>query len=318
MPQAEKIERRIKNKNWPGSYLYELNNHLGASGLAREIIIRLLCTNKENPGCKSCQACSAYLADSNPDILEVKREEGAKSIKIDDLRAAITKSERTPILSQSQVLYIENCEKMTVQCANALLKTLEEPKKSLFIVLHTESLGQLMATIKSRCQIEAITIGDDILDSEIDKMLDTNKKYKFLKYTHRNKPLEIERVMKEGKIYELYQIIIESISTSIWQPLMLSERLATHDLEDTIDCYLNCISAVWADSANLECKQKALYNALKKEFEQIKKSTMSLLDMEKIQKELLEVKKTTESGIVYTGNYLRESLMIKIWQIIQA
>ena len=33
---------------------------------------------------------------------------------------------------------------------------------------------------------------------------------------------------------------------------------------------------------------------------------------------LLEVKKTAVSGIVHTGNYLRESLMIKIWQIAQS
>ena len=161
-------------------------------------------------------------------------------------------------------------------------------------------------------------VDSDMLDSEIDKMINRNKKYGFLKYTHRNKPLELEKVMQEEKTYELYKIIVESMSTSIWQPLMLSERMATHGLDETIECYLNCIGAIWADSTNLKCKHKELYDALKKEFRQIEKSTVSLLNLEKIQKELLEVKNITEGGIVYTGNYLRESLMIKIWQIIQA
>ena len=316
-PQAKKIAQRIKNRKWPGSYLYELNKHLGANELAREIIIRLLCTNKESPGCQRCEACEAYLAGSNPDILPVKRQEGSQSIKIDDLREAITKSEKTPILSQFQVLYVEDCEKMTVQCANAILKTLEEPKSSLFIVLHTESLNQLMATIKSRCQVETIVIDSDILDTEVDNMLELNRKYEFLKYTHRDKPLELKAVLQKDKTYELYEIIVESMSTSLWQPLMVSERLATHGLEDTIDGYLNCVGAMWADMAKLQCKQKELYDTLKKEFKQIEQATMSLFNLEKIQKELLEVKKTIKSGVVHTGNYLGESLMIKIWQIMQ-
>ncbi|MPM24809.1 hypothetical protein SDC9_71294 [bioreactor metagenome] len=46
---------------------------------------------------------------------------------------------------------------MTVQAQNALLKTIEEPPKGVFIILLCESLELILDTIKSRCQIYKLT-----------------------------------------------------------------------------------------------------------------------------------------------------------------
>ena len=46
---------------------------------------------------------------------------------------------------------------MTVQAQNALLKTIEEPPKGVFIILLCESLELILDTIKSRCQVYKLT-----------------------------------------------------------------------------------------------------------------------------------------------------------------
>ena len=44
---------------------------------------------------------------------------------------------------------------LTLEAQNALLKATEEPKKSVVIFLITQNLGQIIPTLRSRCQIIA-------------------------------------------------------------------------------------------------------------------------------------------------------------------
>jgi DNA polymerase-3 subunit delta' len=51
-----------------------------------------------------------------------------------------------------RVLLVQPAETMNLAAANALLKTLEEPPPRTAILLVTDRIGRLLATIKSRCQ----------------------------------------------------------------------------------------------------------------------------------------------------------------------
>jgi DNA polymerase-3 subunit delta' len=48
---------------------------------------------------------------------------------------------------------MEPAERMSVNAANSLLKTLEEPPGNAIIILLTENAGMLLPTIRSRCQL---------------------------------------------------------------------------------------------------------------------------------------------------------------------
>ena len=51
-----------------------------------------------------------------------------------------------------RVVVLDPAESMNLSAANALLKTLEEPGKDSLLLLISHQLGQVMPTIKSRCQ----------------------------------------------------------------------------------------------------------------------------------------------------------------------
>jgi DNA polymerase-3 subunit delta' len=55
-------------------------------------------------------------------------------------------------MGQGKVFVIEQAELMNPQAQNALLKTLEEPAGRTLLILITDQTGQILPTVRSRCQ----------------------------------------------------------------------------------------------------------------------------------------------------------------------
>lgn len=85
----------------------------------------------------------------HPDLLEISGEEG---IKIEQIRDLIYKLALKPYQAKYKVAIIDNAEQMNEEAANALLKSLEEPKPYTIIILITSNPGRLPKTIISRTQ----------------------------------------------------------------------------------------------------------------------------------------------------------------------
>ena len=76
---------------------------------------------------------------------------------------------KKPLESERNIVIIEDVERMNESAANALLKTLEEPNKGLFILI-TERPEKLLSTIRSRCQTIPFTrLNDNQLNNIIQK-----------------------------------------------------------------------------------------------------------------------------------------------------
>lgn len=75
------------------------------------------------------------------------------SFGVDDVRGIVDEINKRPFEGDKKVIIIYDGNKLTVQAQNALLKTIEEPPKGVFIILLCESLELILDTIKSRCQI---------------------------------------------------------------------------------------------------------------------------------------------------------------------
>jgi DNA polymerase-3 subunit delta' len=93
----------------------------------------------------------------HPDFIELLPEEGKASIGIDQVRALIGFFTLTSHSKAGRVAVVYPADSMTVQAANSLLKTLEEPPAGTVIVLISQSLARLPATIISRCQHIRVT-----------------------------------------------------------------------------------------------------------------------------------------------------------------
>lgn len=134
---------------------------LGTLETARALGARLLCTEAHAQGlteaCGRCKSCLLLKAGSHPDWHEVTFEENRegkmrREITIDQLRSLGDKLQLSAQLGTAVIAVIHPAEAMNFSAANTLLKTLEEPQPSRYLLLVADNLSRLSATIRSRCQ----------------------------------------------------------------------------------------------------------------------------------------------------------------------
>lgn len=136
----QRFERGIKNNALSHAHLIVGEDGIGKSLVAEEFAARLL----DIPSGKD-----------HIDIIKYKSDKA--SFGVDAVRDIITESNSKPYESNKKVIIIYQGEKLTIQAQNALLKTIEEPPKGVFIIILTESSELILDTIKSRCQIHKLS-----------------------------------------------------------------------------------------------------------------------------------------------------------------
>ena len=103
-------------------------------------------------------ACKILNKPTNKDYVDIINYRPKKSsIGIDEVRNIIVEVAKKPFECDRKVIIIHNGEKLTIQAQNAMLKTVEEPPKGVYIIILTESLQSILETIKSRCQVYKLT-----------------------------------------------------------------------------------------------------------------------------------------------------------------
>jgi DNA polymerase III subunit delta' len=88
----------------------------------------------------------------HPDLRWLSTPQDKHSIGVDQIRELIGELSLTSYKGGGKVAVIEPADVMTVNAANSLLKTLEEPPGDTLLILVADRSGRLPATINSRCQ----------------------------------------------------------------------------------------------------------------------------------------------------------------------
>lgn len=125
--------------------------HLFAGGMTG----LLLCEQKTSAGeaCGHCASCHLLSAGHHPDLIRLRPDEGKSQIAVESLREAMARLALTSHRGGRRVLLVEPADALNDNGVNALLKTLEEPPAAAHLILITERLMGLKATLRSRCQI---------------------------------------------------------------------------------------------------------------------------------------------------------------------
>lgn len=74
-------------------------------------------------------------------------------IGVDEAQDMVKKLSLKPYAGQFKVMIVWMAEKMNTECANKILKLVEEPPEKTVLLLLTENEENILGTIKSRCQI---------------------------------------------------------------------------------------------------------------------------------------------------------------------
>ena len=104
----------------------------------------------ERDACGECGSCKRIARGVHPDIIVVEPGDSG-SIKIEQLRDVIDRSQYRPFEGKRRVVIIDEADAAGADAQSALLKTLEEPPSASTFILVSSMPDALLPTVLSRC-----------------------------------------------------------------------------------------------------------------------------------------------------------------------
>ncbi|HID00615.1 MAG TPA: DNA polymerase III subunit delta' [Piscirickettsiaceae bacterium] len=132
------------------AYLLMGEQGMGVDELAQAMARSLLCPAG---GCGQCAACHQFAAGTHADFYQQTVPEGKRDIPVEAIRTLNEWVVETAHAADGhKVVWLHPVEALNEASANALLKTLEEPPPRTTFILQGAHVGQVLPTIRSRCQ----------------------------------------------------------------------------------------------------------------------------------------------------------------------
>jgi DNA polymerase III subunit delta' len=140
------------------AYLFHGPAGSGKRTVARAFAAELLAEGSGDPA----GARARVEHGTHPDLTWVVPS-GAHEMLVGDVEEpVVAAAAMTPFEASRRVFVIERADTLIDQAANKMLKTLEEPAAFVHLVLLTDRLGEVLPTIRSRCQLvrfDALSVG---------------------------------------------------------------------------------------------------------------------------------------------------------------
>lgn len=142
------LERDIQSNSLSHAYLFVGGQGVGKFHIAQTFSGILQCPNDY---CRRCPTCIQVAKNIHQDTVVMKNLE-EESIKIGMIRELV---DRISLSKQSRykVVIIEDTDRLTLEAANALLKTLEEPPTDTIFIATARNVKNLLPTLVSRMRV---------------------------------------------------------------------------------------------------------------------------------------------------------------------
>ena len=164
--------------------------------------------------CGKCRECQLIAENEFSDVKVVKPS--GQVIKTDTIRELMRDFSRSGFEGKSQVFIIQNCEKMHVNAANSLLKFIEEPQSSSYMILLTSDENKVLPTIKSRTQIFRFPKNKPLLIEQAEKAGVLKIQAELSKT-----PEHLDEMMQDKKVLDVIQTC-ERFVTVLFKEKMLA------------------------------------------------------------------------------------------------
>ena len=157
---VELLRRSIAGERLAHAYLFLGEELELLEEAARDLAQLLNCTSPRERApnrrpllaCGACTNCRRIAHGNHPDVLWVRPQNKMRTIGVDQAREVIHQISMKPTEAFHKVAVFVGADRLNVQAANALLKTLEEPPPGSVLILVSTEPDRLIETILSRCQ----------------------------------------------------------------------------------------------------------------------------------------------------------------------
>ena len=146
----------------PHALLLAGSDGSGKNDFASILANSLLCEQITADGyaCEQCKGCKVKCSGAHPDYKHVGLPEGKQQIPVHAIRELSNFLTLSRSYAGYRVVLISSADKMNINAANSLLKSLEEPPSHTVIILVANQLSRLPVTILSRCQVMSFSKPD--------------------------------------------------------------------------------------------------------------------------------------------------------------
>ncbi|GJM25146.1 MAG: DNA polymerase III subunit delta' [Phycisphaerae bacterium] len=168
------IQQALSSDRLPHAYIFHGPDGVGKEMFAHGLAKLMLCESStggegdapSRDSCGICRSCVLVDAGNHPDLHLVYRQLAAShpdsavrarkalDLGVDVIRHFVIDAVGLrPTVGPVKVFIIREADKITPQAQNALLKTLEEPPETTFLIMLASAADRLLATTRSRCQM---------------------------------------------------------------------------------------------------------------------------------------------------------------------
>jgi DNA polymerase-3 subunit delta' len=255
---TECLEKIIQKDEIRGPYIFNGPDNLGKTTIARHFAQILLCQNKDDQAkilpCGKCPSCYFFanhknaspeeeidedaVNSSHGDFHIIKRGSDKKNISVEQIREFIRSMSMSSFLGNYKIGIIKHAENLSNEAANALLKTLEEPRDKVIIILIASELESLPATIVSRSQIlNFYPIAADIIyDDLISRYKASRSEAKNFSRMSLGRPAIAVKFLEDKNFYQEYnenvKAFLEFVGGDINNKFFIIEKLIDKKAEN--------------------------------------------------------------------------------------
>lgn len=216
----------------------------GGPDSRREFAVTLasayLCEGANVP-CGTCRHCVKAAKGIHPDLTVLTPAEGKREIVAEQARTLRSDAYVRPNEGERKVYLIDPADSMNPTAQNSLLKVLEDgPAYTAFLLL-TDQPGQLLETIRSRCETLALPPEEKEADPELE-----------------GRAKELARLLLMGSEWELAQYLT-GLEQEKWKSARILDLLVRTEPEVARELTRNR-RAVPVLKALKFCRDNAVYN----------------------------------------------------------
>jgi DNA polymerase III subunit delta' len=154
------LQRGLKLGNLSHAYLFVGPPHIGKMTMALDVARTLNCqAEMEIRPCGECPTCKKVVSGKHADVqILALNQNGSEDVKekteigIDLVKDMLHSASLPPFEGNYRVYIIDEASNLSIEAANRLLKTLEEPVGKVVFILLTANINLIPVTVVSRCQ----------------------------------------------------------------------------------------------------------------------------------------------------------------------